>query len=151
MKWLIPQLPEKVLSKFQALVFMFWSIMSAIGWHSNFFCYIRFPFSWSLLSFFFLQEYKWDATIKGNLLASFFWGYVITQIPAGQLAQRFGPKILLTGSLFFCSLFTILMPVAAEVGDWGLLCGTRVIQGLSQVSRYFETFFILTAEYINRL
>jgi hypothetical protein len=26
------------------------------------------------------------------------------------------------------------MPVAAEVGDWGLLCGTRVIQGLAQVS-----------------
>lgn len=79
-------------------------------------------------------EYQWDATIKGNLLASFFWGYVITQIPAGYLSQRFGPKILLTGSLFFCSLFTVLMPVAAEVGDWGLLCGTRVIQGLAQGS-----------------
>jgi len=70
-------------------------------------------------------------------LASFFWGYVITQIPAGQLAQRFGPKILLTGSLFVCSVFTVLMPVAVEVGDWGLLCGTRVIQGLAQVSRCF--------------
>jgi hypothetical protein len=40
------------------------------------------------------------------------------------------------------------MPVAAEVGDWGLLCGTRVIQGLAQVSHCFEPFFILTAEYI---
>jgi hypothetical protein len=39
------------------------------------------------------------------------------------------------------------MPVAAEVGDWGLLCGTRVIQGLAQVSCCFELFFILTAEY----
>jgi len=98
--------------------------------------------------FLFLQEYQWDATIKGNLLSSFIWGCIMTQIPAGQLAQRFGPKILLTGSLFFCSLFTMLMPVAAEVGDWGLLCGTRVIQGLAQVSRYFEPFFIWTAEYI---
>ena len=91
--------------------------------------------------FLFLQEYQWDTTIKGNLLASFFWGYVITQIPAGQLAQRFGPKILLTGALFFGSVFTVLMPVAAEVGDWGLLCGTRVIQGLAQVSRCFWTIF----------
>jgi MFS family permease len=108
--------------------------MSATCRHSGYFYYIRFPFHLSLLSFFFLQEYKWDNIIKGNLLASFFWGYVITQIPAGPLAQRFGPKILLTLSVFICSLFTILMPVAAEVGGWGLLCGTRVIQGLAQVS-----------------
>jgi hypothetical protein len=40
------------------------------------------------------------------------------------------------------------MPVAVDVGDWGLLCGTRVIQGLAQVSCCFEPFFILTAEYI---
>lgn len=77
-------------------------------------------------------EYHWDNTIKANLLTSFFWGYVITQLPAGQLAQRFGPKILLTGSMFICSLFTILMPLAAEYGDWGLLCATRVVQGLAQ-------------------
>ena len=103
--------------------------------------YIRFPFRWSLLSFFFLQEYEWDSTIKGNLLSSFFWGYIITQIAAGLLAQRFGPKIVLTVSLFVCSLFTILMPVATEIGDWGLLCGTRVVQGLAQVSRCFWTIF----------
>jgi len=123
------------------LIFIFWSVMSDICRHSDFFYCIRFPSCWSLLSFFFLQEYQWDSTIKGNLLASFFWGYVITQIPAGHLAQRFGPKILLTGSLFICSVFTVLMPVAAEVGDWGLLCGTRVIQGLAQVSRCFWTIF----------
>ena len=136
-----PTTTLKVLSIFQALIFIFWSIMSDICRHSDFFYYIRFPSCWSLLSFFFLQEYQWDSTIKGNLLASFFWGYVITQIPAGHLAQRFGPKILLTGSLFICSVFTVLMPVAAEVGDWGLLCGTRVIQGLAQVSRCFWTIF----------
>jgi MFS family permease len=80
-----------------------------------------------------LQEYEWDPTVKANVLTSFFWGYVITQVPAGQLAQRIGPKILLTGSLLTCSVFTILMPLAAEIGDWGLVCGSRVIQGLAQV------------------
>jgi len=113
--------------------------MSATGRHSDIFYDIRFPFCWSLLNFFFLQEYHWDTTIKGNLLSSFIWGYAITQIPAGQLAQKFGPKILLTGTFFICSLFTVLMPVAAEVGDWGLLCATRVIQGLAQVSHCFWT------------
>jgi MFS family permease len=121
---------------------MFSAIVAAIGGHFNpFFYYIRFAFSWSLFSPVFVQEYHWDNTIKANLLTSFFWGYVITQLPAGQLAQRFGPKILMTGSLFVCSLFTILMPLAAEVGDWGLLCATRVIQGLAQVSHWFCIVF----------
>ncbi|XP_069689794.1 putative inorganic phosphate cotransporter isoform X2 [Periplaneta americana] len=77
-------------------------------------------------------EYHWSQQTKSTILSSFFWGYVITQVPAGQLGQRFGPKILLTGALFMCSLFSILTPLAAEVGDWGLVCGARVIQGLSQ-------------------
>jgi MFS family permease len=130
-----------ILSKFQLIMFIFWSIMSATCRHSDCFYYIRFPFCWSLLCFFFLQEYQWDNTIKGNLLASFFWGYIVTQIPAGQLAQKYGPKILLTIAMFLSSLFTILMPVAVEVGGWGLLCGTRVIQGLAQVSCWFCTIF----------
>ena len=136
-----PTTTLKVQSEFQVLIFMFWPIMSDTFRDSDFFYYIRLPFRWSLLSFFFFQEYQWDATTKGNLLASLFWGYVITQIPAGQLAQRFGPKILLTGSFFVCSLFTILMPVATEIGGWGLLCGTRVVQGLAQVSCCFWSIF----------
>ena len=79
------------------------------------------------------QEYQWSTGTQSQILSSFFWGYVITQIPAGQLAQRFGAKILLTGSLFVASLFTILTPPAAELGDWGLTCATRVVQGLAQV------------------
>jgi hypothetical protein len=39
------------------------------------------------------------------------------------------------------------MPVAADLGDWGLLCGTRVIQGLAQVSRCFRTIFHVKTEY----
>ncbi|KAJ9590350.1 hypothetical protein L9F63_027811, partial [Diploptera punctata] len=77
-------------------------------------------------------EYKWDSETRSTVLSSFFWGYVVTQIPAGQLAQRFGAKILLTGSLFVASLFTILTPLAADLGGAELTCGSRVIQGLAQ-------------------
>ncbi|KDR11545.1 Putative inorganic phosphate cotransporter [Zootermopsis nevadensis] len=90
-------------------------------------------------------EYNWDPTVKANILTSFFWGYVITQIPAGQLAQRFGPKILLTGSLFTCSVFTVLTPLAAEIGDWGLVCGARVIQGLAQGFIYPSVHTLLSS------
>ncbi|XP_067010450.1 putative inorganic phosphate cotransporter [Anabrus simplex] len=77
-------------------------------------------------------EYDWDDTSKANILSSFFWGYVVTQVPGGELAQRFGPKYLMFGSLIVGSLFAILTPLAASVGGWGLVCASRVVQGLSQ-------------------
>lgn len=65
------------------------------------------------------------------MLSSFFWGYIVSQVPAGLLAQRYGAKILLSGSLGVCAVLTLLTPVAAGWG-WEWLCATRVIQGLAQ-------------------
>lgn len=70
-------------------------------------------------------------SIRGVILSSFFWGYVLSQIPAGLLAQRFGPKILLLSTAIICSVLTILTPLAASM-DWKFLCALRVLQGLSQ-------------------
>jgi len=52
------------------------------------------------------------------VLSSFFWGYVLTQVPAGQLAQKYGPKIILLCAMFICSLLNLLTPLAASLGDW---------------------------------
>uniref|UniRef100_A0A336M251 CSON007770 protein n=1 Tax=Culicoides sonorensis TaxID=179676 RepID=A0A336M251_CULSO len=49
------------------------------------------------------EEFAWTEKTQGVVLSSFFWGYVITQIPAGQLAQKFGPKILLLISIGTCA------------------------------------------------
>lgn len=65
-------------------------------------------------------------------MSSFFWGYVVTQVPGGQLAERCGAKILLFGGVLLCSLLNILTPLCAAYGGWQLLCGLRVIQGLCQ-------------------
>lgn len=39
------------------------------------------------------QEYHWDPSTQGVILGSFYWGYIITQIPGGLLAKRFGGKV----------------------------------------------------------
>ncbi|KAK4879144.1 hypothetical protein RN001_007290 [Aquatica leii] len=76
-----------------------------------------------------VPTYSWDDT--NVILSSFFWGYVIPQIPAGQLAKEYGPKWFLAGSSAVGAAFTILIPFAAPLGSWAvILC--RVIQGLSQ-------------------
>lgn len=78
------------------------------------------------------EEFDWNEETKSTILSSFFWGYVVTQIPAGQMAQRVGPKILLLFSLAICSTLAILTPLCAHIGGSKLVMGLRIIQGLSQ-------------------
>lgn len=64
-------------------------------------------------------------------MSSFFWGYVVSQVPGGLLAQRFGPKILLSVSFLVSTVLTLITPLASSLG-WEYLCGARILQGLSQ-------------------
>ncbi|EDW02608.1 putative inorganic phosphate cotransporter [Drosophila grimshawi] len=90
-------------------------------------------------------EYKWSEKIKSLVLSSFFWGYVITQIPAGPLARRFGGKVtILTGSSI-CSVLTILTPLCAKLGGWQLLCTVRLLEGLCQGFLFPSCHTVLSA------
>lgn len=66
-------------------------------------------------------------------MSSFFWGYVITQIPCGILAKKYGNKYFLGIGMLINSIFGLLVPVSADFGDWGLTF-VRFIQGLGEVS-----------------
>ena len=60
------------------------------------------------------RELGWGEARTGTLLASFFCGYVLTQIPAGLAAARFGAKrVLLIGTVVW-SAATVLTPWAAR-------------------------------------
>ena len=60
------------------------------------------------------RELGWGEASTGTLLASFFCGYVLTQIPAGLAAARFGAKrVLLIGTVVW-SAATVLTPWAAR-------------------------------------
>lgn len=87
-----------------------------------------------------VTTFDWDSSRTSLVLSSFFWGYVVMNIPAGQLAQRFGPKRFLAMSIIVSSIFDLLMPVCAIYGDWPGACAARVCQGLAQG-------FLLTACY----
>ncbi|KAM7343539.1 putative inorganic phosphate cotransporter isoform 2-T2 [Cochliomyia hominivorax] len=76
--------------------------------------------------------HEWDAATKSLILSSFFWGYVIAQLPSSMLAKRFGGKIVLGWSTVIASLITIFHPLAVKNGDWQLLCALRVLVGLTQ-------------------
>ncbi|CAG9864495.1 unnamed protein product [Phyllotreta striolata] len=76
-------------------------------------------------------EYPWPTDIQGYVLSSFFYGYVITQIPFGILAKRYGNIYFLGVGMLINSLFGLLVPVSARMGIWWLIA-VRFIQGLGE-------------------
>ncbi|XP_065162158.1 putative inorganic phosphate cotransporter isoform X2 [Atheta coriaria] len=76
-------------------------------------------------------EYVWDNDIQSYILSSFFYGYVITQIPFGILAKRYGNIWFLGVGMLVNSVFGLLVPIAAEGGIWTLII-VRFIQGLGE-------------------
>lgn len=88
------------------------------------------------------ETYNWDN--KGVVLSSFFFGYVVTQVPSGQLAHRFGAKYLLFFGLLLCSVLAIGTPWLASFGGQSAVIAVRVVQGLSQGVVFPSTHNILS-------
>lgn len=90
------------------------------------------------------EEFAWSEKTQGVVLSSFFWGYVLTQVPAGQLAQKFGPKVLLLLSIGTCSTLAVFTPIVASLGGWQGLVALRGLQGLSQGFIFPSTHTLLS-------
>ncbi|KAL9958324.1 hypothetical protein ACROYT_G035326 [Oculina patagonica] len=76
-------------------------------------------------------EFNWDQDTQGLILGSFFYGYIVTQVPAGWLAARFGGKYLFGCGVLLTSVMTMFTPAAAH-HSVGMLILVRVVEGLGQ-------------------
>ena len=79
-----------------------------------------------------IGEFDWSSRTQGSILASFFYGYIFTQLPGGFLSQKFGGKRVFGSSVFLSSLLTLVTPFAARL-DWRWLWALRFLEGLAQV------------------
>jgi|GEM_PF-93265 len=70
---------------------------------------------------------KMSMTKAGALMSAFYIGYVITQLPGGFLADRFGPRVVLGTALLLGGLFTML---TATVGSFSSAFVLRLLAGL---------------------
>ncbi|CAB3221231.1 unnamed protein product [Arctia plantaginis] len=77
-------------------------------------------------------KFNWNKNVQDTVIASFFWGYMLLQLPAGQLAHRYGARYLLTGAMTVNAVVSILLPTATYYGGWYFTIVCRVVQGLSQ-------------------
>ncbi|CAF2144537.1 unnamed protein product [Rotaria magnacalcarata] len=61
--------------------------------------------------------YNWSTIAQGHILSSFYYGYVVAQIPAGFLATRFGGRILFGGSIGLLAFLSLFTPLCAQSGS----------------------------------
>jgi len=67
------------------------------------------------------KELNFDAVTMGYIFSAFGWAYVIFQLPGGWLLDKFGSKKVYAFSIFFWSLFTLM------VGAVGFFTGLLAI------------------------
>ncbi|XP_048508610.1 putative inorganic phosphate cotransporter isoform X2 [Athalia rosae] len=77
-------------------------------------------------------SFHWDEYTQGIILSSFFWGYVITQLPGGILADKLGGKYTLGLGIFSTAVFTLLTPIVVETYDSTGLIVLRILMGLGE-------------------
>ncbi|XP_028173532.1 putative inorganic phosphate cotransporter [Ostrinia nubilalis] len=80
-------------------------------------------------------DFDWTTEQQSLILSSFFFGYVLTQIPGGRIAEIFGGKLVYGVGVLLTAIFTILSPVAAFV-DFKLFIVVRVLEGLGEGVTY---------------
>merc|ERR1719161_1491956 len=79
-------------------------------------------------------QYNWSNAEQGYVLSSFFWGYVVFQIPGAIMAQRWGGKRVFGVGVLGTSLLTIALPLCTR-RLW-LLYLVRALMGLLEAVTY---------------
>ncbi|XP_039285283.1 putative inorganic phosphate cotransporter [Nilaparvata lugens] len=77
-------------------------------------------------------EFDWSEAAQKAIESAFFWGYLLSQVPGGLLAERIGGKHTLSVGILISTLGTLLTPLAAREGDVLGLIEVRIIMGIGQ-------------------
>ena len=74
-----------------------------------------------------IPEFHWSPETIGNVDASYFWGYILTQVPGGFLASYIPANRLFGFAIFFSSCLNLLLPTLTSVHPFCVIV-VRVIQ-----------------------
>lgn len=66
-------------------------------------------------------HFDWSIEQKNDILGSFFWGYVLTELPGGRMAEIVGARKIFGGGMLLASILTILTPAACYTDYYAIL------------------------------
>jgi len=88
----------------------------------------------------------WTEKDQSIVLGCFFYGYVLSQLPAGYYAQKYGGKRIFGLGILFTAIFTLFMPIAARFNFY-LLVIIRVLSGLAE-GVTFPSMHVMLAQWV---
>ncbi|CAH2096596.1 unnamed protein product [Euphydryas editha] len=90
-----------------------------------------------------ITVYEWDKQTQAVILSSFFWGYIVMQIPGGLLAKRYGGKPVVLFALLSIAVICVILPSLVRFGGWQIVCACRVLMGMTQACLMSSTHTLL--------
>ncbi|XP_006888581.1 PREDICTED: vesicular glutamate transporter 3 [Elephantulus edwardii] len=82
-----------------------------------------------------IAQFNWDPETVGLIHGSFFWGYIVTQIPGGFISNKFAANRVFGAAIFLTSTLNMFIPSAARV-HYGCVMCVRILQGLVEGVTY---------------
>ncbi|XP_072511783.1 vesicular glutamate transporter 3 isoform X3 [Notamacropus eugenii] len=82
-----------------------------------------------------VAQFNWDPETVGLIHGSFFWGYIMTQIPGGFISNKFAANRVFGAAVFLTSTLNMFIPSAARV-HYGCVMLVRILQGLVEGVTY---------------
>ncbi|XP_036108170.1 vesicular glutamate transporter 3 isoform X3 [Molossus molossus] len=82
-----------------------------------------------------VAQFNWDPETVGFIHGSFFWGYIVTQIPGGFISNKFAANRVFGAAIFLTSTLNMFIPSAARV-HYGCVMCVRILQGLVEGVTY---------------
>ena len=78
-------------------------------------------------------EFDWSQQQQTVIFGTYLWGFIVSQIPAGWMASRLGPRFVWAAFMVMTSSTTVLIPLAART-HYFILILMRFIGGVGAVS-----------------
>ncbi|XGW15818.1 hypothetical protein V3C99_001342 [Haemonchus contortus] len=83
-----------------------------------------------------VHDFNWTRAELSVMESSFFYGYLVTQIPAGFLAAKFPPNKLFGIAIGVASFLNLLLPTGFKSKNDTLVAIIQILQGLVQGVAY---------------
>ncbi|KAK2726558.1 vesicular glutamate transporter 1-like [Artemia franciscana] len=82
-----------------------------------------------------LPEFDWTPETFGLVDSSFFWGYIITQVPGGFLASKLPANQVFGSAIAMSAFLNLWIPGAAKLSSNGVIL-VRIMQGIIEGVTY---------------
>lgn len=80
-----------------------------------------------------MREFHLDKVTMGWAISAFSWSYALCQVPAGWMADRFGPRVVLAVAMSWWALFTAATALSFNAVS---LAATRLLFGAGEAAAF---------------